>query len=58
MAVNKLKEFYKYVALGEFDKALEMAEEVKTFGTEKEKIVIQCLELKKKLQNSGCLNNV
>ena len=58
MADNTLKDFYNYVACGEFDKALEMTGDWETFGEDKERIVIQALKLKKILQNSGCLRKV
>lgn len=52
MTNKQLKGFYNFIAFGEFDKALELAERSEPFGDEKERIVIQTLKLKKILQNS------
>ena len=58
MINNKLKDFYNYIAFGDFDRALELAEFSEPFGDEKERIVIQTLRLKKILQNSNCQSEV
>ena len=58
MINKKLKEFYNFIAFGDFDRALELAEVSEPFGDEKERIVVQTLKLKKILQNSNCQNKV
>ena len=58
MADNKLKDFYKCIAFGEFDRALELGKKLEPFGDEKEKIVLQSLRIKKILQNFDCLKGV
>jgi len=54
MINEKLENFYKLIAFGDFKKALELAEFSEPFGDERERIVIQILKLKKILQNSNC----
>lgn len=50
MSEEKLKSFYEYLSLGEFDKALELVEDVKRPSNDSDKVVILALRLKRELQ--------
>lgn len=58
MTNDTLKEFYNYLAFGEFDKALEMAEKSMPDSDEQERIIIQALRVKRLLKNISCHNSV
>jgi hypothetical protein len=58
MSEKKLKSFYKYLSLGEFDKALELVGDVKGPSNDSDKVVILALRLKRELQKYLSLKDV
>ena len=58
LATDTLKQFYNYLAFGEFDKAIEYAEQHMPDLDKQEKVVVQALRVKKLIKNYTCHNSL
>ena len=57
LANDTLKQFYNYLAFGEFDKALEYVEQHLPDIEKQENVIVQALKVKKLVKNYTCHNS-